>query len=117
VEVPSACSRSGFTALFEALIMVMARETPVAAIAAMVGKYDTRIWRVLHYHAEEARREADCSEVQRVGMDETASRRGHNYISLFFDLDADRLLYGGDGRDRETVTAFCLRHARTQGRP
>lgn len=107
VEVPWARSRSGFTALFEALIMVMAREMPVAAIASMVGEHDTRIWRVLHHHVEEARREADYSEVQRVGMDETASRRGHNYISLFFDLDAKRLLYGAEGRDQETVTAFA----------
>jgi len=79
VELPWTRSRSGFTALFEALIMVMAREMPVAAIAAIVGEHDTRIWRVLHYHVEEARTEADFSEVRRVGMDETASRRGHIY--------------------------------------
>ncbi len=77
VELPWTRSRSGFTALFEALIMIMAREMPVAAIAAIVGEHDTRIWRVLHHHVEEARREADFSEVRRVGMDETASRRGH----------------------------------------
>ncbi len=79
VEVPWTRSRSGFTALFEALIMIMAREMPVAVIAAMVGEHDTRIWRVLHHHVEEARREADFSEVRRIGMDETASRRGHIY--------------------------------------
>jgi len=77
VEVPWTRSRSGFTSLFEALTMIMAREMPVAAIAAMVGEHDTRIWRMLHHHVEEARREADFSEVRRVGMDETASRRGH----------------------------------------
>ncbi len=45
----------------EALIMVMAREMLVAAIAALVGEHDTRIWRVIHHHVEEARREADFS--------------------------------------------------------
>jgi transposase len=74
VEVPWTRSRSGFTALFEALIMII---MPVAVIAAIVGEHDTRIWRVLPHHVEEARREADFSEVRRVGMDETASRRGH----------------------------------------
>ncbi len=108
VELPWTRSRSGFTALFEALIMIMAREMPVAAIAAMVGEHDTRIWRVLHHHVEEARREADFSEVRRVGMDETASRRGHNYISLFFDLDEKRLLYGAEGHDQGTVSAFAV---------
>lgn len=107
VKVPWGRSGSGFTALFEALIMMMAREMPVAAIAALVGEHDTRIWRVLHHHVDEAREEADFSEVQRIGMDETASRRGHNYITFFFDLDVKRLLYGAEGRDQETVHAFA----------
>ena len=107
VEVPWARMRSGFTALFEALIMIMAREMPVAAIAAIVGEHDTRIWRILHHHVEEARKEADHSEVRRIGMDETASRRGHHYISLFFDLDMKRLLYGAEGHSQETVSAFA----------
>jgi len=107
VEVPWTRTRSGFTSLFEALIMVMAREMPVAAIAAMVGEHDTRIWRVLHHHVEEARKETDLSEVRRVGVDETASRRGHNYVSFFFDLDVKRLLFGVEGRDQGTVRAFA----------
>ena len=106
VTIPWARSRSGFTLLFEALIMTMAREMPVAAIAALVGEYDTRIWRVIHHHVEEARCKADFSEVNRVGMDETASRRGHNYITLFFDLDGRRLLYGAEDRDQATIEAF-----------
>lgn len=77
VEVPWTRSRSGFTALFEAFIMILARAMPVAAIAAMFGEHDTRIWRMLHHHVEEAHGEADFSEVRRVGMNETGSRRGH----------------------------------------
>jgi len=107
VNLPWTRALSGFTALFEALIMVMVREMPVAAVATIVGEHDTRIWRLLHHHVEEARAEADFSEVRRVGMDETASRRGHNYISFFFDLDKKRLLYGAEGRDQSTVTDFA----------
>jgi len=44
VEVPWARQRSGFTLLFESLIMTLAREMPVAAIATLVGEHDTRIW-------------------------------------------------------------------------
>ena len=62
VEVPWSRSRSGVTALFDMLIMIMAREMPVAAVAALVGEHDTRIWRVLHHHVAEARAQADFSE-------------------------------------------------------
>jgi len=107
VEVPWARQRSGFTLLFESLIMTLAREMPVAAIATLVGEHDTRIWRVLHYYVDEARKEADHGEVERVGMDETSSRKGHNYITLFYDLDNKQLLFGTTGRKQEVVSQFA----------
>jgi transposase len=106
VEVPWARPRSGFTLLFEALIMTLVREMPVAAIAALIKEHDTRIWRVLHHYVEEARQKADYSEVKRIGMDETASSRGHHYITLFIDLDEKRLLFGTEGRDQCVVRTF-----------
>jgi transposase len=39
-------------------------------------------------------------------MDETSARRGHDYISLFYDMDQRRLLFGTEGCDHETVKAF-----------
>jgi transposase len=106
VEVPWARSGSGFTLMFEAFVLALVKGMPVAAVARLVGEHDTRIWRILHHYVEEARAGADFSEVTRVGMDETASKRGHNYITLFVDLDASRLLFATEGRDGGTVRAF-----------
>ena len=52
------------------------------------------------------RSKEDYSSVHRVGIDETASRRGHNYITLVHDLDEKRLLFGCPGRNQETITKF-----------
>lgn len=79
--------------------MALAREMPVAAVAKLVGEHDTRLWRVIHQYVNVARTKLDFSEVRRVGVDETASRRGHHYISLFFDVDERRLLFGTEGRE------------------
>lgn len=106
VEVPWARPGSGFTLLFEALVLALVREMPVRAVARIVGEHDTKIWRVVHHYVDEARSEADFSEVCAVGMDETASKRGHQYITLFMDLDASRLLFATDGKDASTLTAF-----------
>jgi transposase len=106
VQVPWARSGSGFTLLFEALVMFLVREMPVKVAAALLGEHDTRIWRVLDYYVQSARAQADYSEVKRVGIDETSARRGQDYISLFFDLDQRRLLFGTGGKDHETVKAF-----------
>jgi transposase len=48
-QVRMSCARpgSGFTLLFEALLITFAAAMPVAKVAAFTGEQDTRIWRVL----------------------------------------------------------------------
>jgi transposase len=106
VHVPWARPGSGFTLLFEALLMALMREMPVKAVARIVGEHDTRLWRLVDHHVEEARQRVDMSAVKAVAVDETAARRGQDYVSLFMDLDRRRLLFGTEGRDQETVEAF-----------
>src|SRR6195256_779722 len=44
---------------------------------------------------------------RRVAIDETAARRGHNYITLFVDIDQARVVFATDGRDAETIAFFA----------
>jgi transposase len=108
VEVPWARRGSGFTLLFEALVLTLAKQMSVKAVADLVGEHDTRIWRIVHHHVDEARAEADFSDARRVGVDETSSKRGQDYITLFMDLDRSRLLYATEGREGETFGRFRL---------
>lgn len=105
--VPWARPGSGFTLLFEALVLAMAKQMPVKAVAGIVREYDTRIWRILQYHVQEARSREDFSKVRRVGMDETSRRKGHRYVSFFMDMDRRKLLFGTPGKDAATVEAFA----------
>lgn len=98
VDVPWAEKGSRFTLLFEAYVMLLVKEMPVSAVARLVAEHDTRIWRILHRHVDKARAKADYSTVTQVGLDETASKRGHNYITLFMDLCKRRLLSQQRGR-------------------
>ena len=107
VTVPWARPGSGFTLLFEALVLELSPHMPVAAIARMVDEHDTRIWRVLEHYVEVARAELDFSQITRVGVDETSARRGQDYISLFMDLDTPRVMFATEGRDSATVERFA----------
>jgi transposase len=107
ISVPWARDGSGFTLLFEALIMPLVKAMPVAAVARLIGEHDSRIWRVIHHYVEEARARADYAEVTRAAVDETAARRGHDYVSLFVDLDRHRVLFATEGKDANTVAAFA----------
>jgi transposase len=107
VVVPWARPDSGFTLLFEALVMAMVQAMPVAVVARMIDEWDTRLWRVIHHYVEKARERADYSNVTSIAFDETASRRGHNYVSLFVDLVRRRVLFVAEGKDAGTVDAFA----------
>ena len=78
LSVPWARPDSGFTLLFEALVMSLVSAMPVNTVARLVGEHDTRLWRVIHHYVDRARAKADLSTVRRVAIDETAARRGHN---------------------------------------
>lgn len=107
VDVPWARKGSGFTLLFEALAMTLVAHMPVAAAARLVGVHDTRLWRVVFHYVARAVARMDLSELRRVCIDETAARRGHDYISLFVDIDTRRVVFVTDGRDAKTVERFA----------
>jgi len=107
IEVPWARPGSGFTLLMEALLITLCQAMPVRQVALLLGVSDMRLWRTLDHYVDQARAEEDFSGVTTIGLDETAARRGHNYISLFHDLEAQRLLYACEGRKGEVVAHFA----------
>jgi len=106
VKLPWARERSGFTLLFEALVMALVKEMPVAPLAELIGESDMRVWRIVHHYVDRAVAGQDLSGVERVGIDETSSRRGQHYVSVFADLDERRAVFVTEGRDQATVQAF-----------
>lgn len=106
VRVPWARRESGFTLLFEALVMIMAREMPVKALSRIDKEHNTRLWRILNHYVEEARREADFSSVKEVGVDKTSNKRGHNYVTLFVDLEEPKTIFVTEGKDASTLSQF-----------
>ncbi len=106
VKVPWARPGSGFTLLFEAFIMLLVKSMTVKAAAVLVKEHDTRLWRVLDHYVTEARGNLDLSTVKKVGTDETSSRRGHKYVSIFVDLEVPKVVFATDGKDASTLERF-----------
>jgi transposase len=106
VELPWTRPGSGFTLLYEALIMVLAREMPVKAVARLLREHDTRIWRVIQHYVQAARDKDFYFEVTRLGIDETSRRKGHQYVTLFVDLEEARVIFATAGKDSATIGCF-----------
>ena len=106
ISVPWARERSGFTLLFEAMIMALVDQMPVKDIADMVGVKDTRLWRIVEYYVNQALERSDLSTVRNVGVDETSSQKGHRYVSLFVDMDTKKVIFVAKGKDSSTIQQF-----------
>lgn len=116
-DVPWARPGSGFTLLFEALVLVLSSEMPVSKCAEMIGEHDTRLWRVIHHYVGKAHQEQDWSRVERVAVDETSRRKGHRYVTNFVDTDTGNLLFMTDGKSADTFERFALELVEHQGDP
>jgi hypothetical protein len=92
--------------LFEALVMALVAEMPVAAVGELVGEHDTRIWRIVHHYVDRALAGQDLSTVTRVAVDETSFRRGQDYVSVFACLDQARVVFATPGRDADAYARF-----------
>lgn len=108
VKVPWARLGSGFTLLFEAYQMLLIeQEMPVSSVAKTVKETQPRIWRVFNYWVQAAFAKQDLSKVTRIGVDETSSKRGHNYVTQFVDLDTHKTIYACVGKGAETFKEFA----------
>lgn len=106
VEVPWARPGSGFTLLFEMLVLQLSREMSIAAVADLVREWDKRIWRILDHYVEIARKKVDISEFHILGIDEFSIKKGRHYMTAFSDIDASRVLYVAETRQKEVVDEF-----------
>jgi len=107
VSLPWSGVNSGFTLLFEALILELCTHMPVATVGKIIHESDDKLWRILEKYIQEVREQEDYSEVSKVGVDETSRAKGHDYISLFVDLKKKRTLFIADDKDSQTVEAFA----------
>ena len=108
IEPDFAGRLNGFTLLFEAFILMLARQMPFAAVARIVGESPHRVMAVCQKYVEIACGLADYSEVTALAIDETSRARGHSYVTLAADADARRVLFVTEGRDAKTIEQLGL---------
>jgi transposase len=93
--------------LLEGFVMALAKEMPVSQIGKLVDEHDTRIWRIVRHHVQRAHAKKNYAKVTNVGCDETSSRKGHNYVTVFADMNNGEVIYVTKGKNSQTIKAFA----------
>ena len=104
--VPWARPDSGFSLLFEALIMILAPDMPVKAIAELLGEHDTRLWRVIDHYVKNARKREQYFDVNRIAIDEASRKREHHYVSIVADIDTSKVIFATKGKGSRVLGKF-----------
>ena len=107
VEPPWAGKLSGFTLLFEALVLMLCQQMTFTGAARLVGESRHRVAAICERYVALALAQADFSAVHELAIDETSRARGHDYISLAADARERRVLAVAEGRSAETVAALA----------
>lgn len=107
VEPPWAGKLSGFTLLFEALVLMLCQQMSFAAAARLVGESRHRVAAICERYVELALAQTDLSAVRELAIDETSRARGHDYITLAADVPTRRVLAVAEGGSAESIARLA----------
>lgn len=117
VRAPWEGRSRGLTQEFEAFALTLMREMPVSKAGEILGETDTKLWRALFAHVDAAWSELSWENVVWVGADEMNRKKGHNYLTVFVDLQAKRVLLAVEGKDASVWERFADELFKHNGHP
>jgi transposase len=117
IEPPWAGKLSGFTLLFEALVLCLCREMPFAAVARLVGESWHRVAAIAERYVELALAQADYSAVRELAIDETSKARGHDYVTIAADAERRAVIFVTETREAAAIERLAVDLAAHGGDP
>ena len=105
VQAPWSTDNTGFTMLFEEYVLRLAQKMPILSISKLLKESNGKIWRIVKKYTDKYIETLDFSNTRIIGMDET-SVKGHNYITLFMDMETSKVMYIAEGKKSSTIYEF-----------
>ena len=106
VSVPWAEPGSGFTALFEALVIDWLKEASTSAVSRLMGLSWNAIDGIMQRAVERGLSRREAHSVTQIGIDETAFKKRHDYVTVVSDQEEGTVLFVGDDRKKATLRSW-----------
>ncbi len=106
VRVPWAEPRARFTTLFERLAIDVLRETDVQGATRVLRISWDEAWEIKRRAVARGRTRQRARVPARLGIDETAIARGHDYLTLVCDLTAGTVEYLAEERKQASLDGY-----------
>ena len=106
VAVPWAEPGSGFTGLFEALVIDWLKEASVQAVSRRMGLSWNAIDGIMQRAVRRGLARREDTFPERIGVDETSFRKRHDYVTVVSDQDNSTVLHVADDRTQDSLKAY-----------
>ena len=106
VSVPWAEPGSGFTAMFEALVIDWLKEASTSAVSRLMGLSWNAIDGIMQRAVARGLLRREAVLPTQIGVDETAFRKRHDYVTIVSDQQEGNVLHVGSDRRKETLKAW-----------
>jgi transposase len=107
-KVPWAQGKHRLTTSFSRFLAVWARRLAWKEVASIFGTTWSRVYDAVRWAVAWGREHQDLSGITAIGVDEVAYKKGHNYLTVVYQLNdgCRRLLWIGKDRTEETLRGF-----------
>lgn len=106
VGVPWSEPGSGFTALFEALVIDWLKEASVLAVSRRLELSWNAIDRIMQRAVRRGLQRRVSAQPERIGVDETSFRKRHEYVTVVSDQDGGTVLHVADDRNQGSLRSY-----------
>jgi transposase len=106
VRLPWAEPQSRFTELFEAMAIEWLKVASQKAVAEQLHLSWEEIHGIMKRAVKRGMERRKAEKVSRLGVDEKAFRKGHQYLTIVNDLVQNRVLYVAEDRKQSSLDGF-----------
>lgn len=106
-QVPWARTKSRFTHAFEAEVLRRARDCSISGVCRQLDLHWTSVMRLIERWVKESAARQFRRPLRIIGVDEVSYGRGHQkYLTIVWDHARARVVWIGEGRERDTLNRF-----------
>lgn len=107
--MPFVQSKKRVTVSFERYVLELMRFSTIKHVAQFLGVSWGLVKNIHKAHLQREYKKPDLKSIQYIGVDEFSIRKGHDYMTIFINLETSEIIYATEGKSVDSVKSFMLR--------
>jgi transposase len=107
-RMPFAKPRKRVTISFEKYVIELMRFATIEHVAKFLGVSWSLVKNIHKAYLQEEHQTPDLKSIRYIGVDEFSIRKGHEYMTIFINLETGEIVHAVEGKSIESVTPFIL---------